>query len=149
MVAVAQPRPGDGQPAGGGSEPAADGLRHARQVGSLGRGDPRQGGDPGERAVGRGAGAEEEPVGPSATVPVNQLAGAQRLVHALRQISGCGPTAPASKAEPWHRIAVTEDIELSVREGFDKVQLGAFRELADILHLVLTRPDIFAINNDE
>jgi DNA-binding transcriptional MerR regulator len=84
---------------------------------------------------------EEEPAGPTVTVPANQLAGAQRLVYALRQISGYGPTAPASKAEPWHRIAVTKDIELSVRAGFNDTQLTAFRELADLLRDVLTRTD--------
>lgn len=79
----------------------------------------------------------------------DQLAGAQRLVHALRQVTGYASPTPSSKAESWHRIAVTEDIELSVRAGFSDIQLGAFRELADLLRDLLTRTDAVPVKTEE
>ncbi len=72
-------------------------------------------------------------------LPMRQLAGAERLVYALRQVTGHAAGAPAAKVESWQRIAVTEDIELSVRAGFSEAQLVAFRELADLLRGALTR----------
>lgn len=77
---------------------------------------------------------------PSA-LPVRQLAGAERLVHALRQVTGHLAVAPAAKVEAWQRITITEDIELSVRADFSEVQLVAFRQLADLLRDALTRTD--------
>jgi DNA-binding transcriptional MerR regulator len=83
----------------------------------------------------------EEGISPRLDLPVAQLAGAQRLVHALRNVTGFVTAGPASKAETSQRIAVTEDIELSVRGGFSPAQLTAFRELADLLRDALTRAD--------
>ena len=81
---------------------------------------------------------------PSA-LPSRQLAGAERLVHALRQVTGHLAVAPTAKVEAWQRITITEDIELSVRAGFSEVQLVAFRQLADLLRDALTRAD--AVSN--
>lgn len=90
---------------------------------------------------------------PEPRIPVErmtgQLAGAQRLVHALRNVTGHSSPAPSSKSECWHRIAVTEDIELAVRAGFSEIQLGAFRELADLLRDLLTRTDAIPVKTDE
>lgn len=72
------------------------------------------------------------------------LAGAERLVHALRQVTGQMAAAPAAKVEAWQRITITEDIELSVRAGFSETQLVAFRQLADLLRDALTRADAVA-----
>jgi DNA-binding transcriptional MerR regulator len=73
-----------------------------------------------------------------------RLAGAERLVHALRQVTGHIAAAPAAKVEAWQRITITEDIELSVRAGFSETQLVAFRQLADLLRDALTRADAVA-----
>lgn len=73
-----------------------------------------------------------------------QLAGAERLVHALRQVTGHIAAAPVAKAEAWQRIAITEDIQLSVRAGFSERQVVAFRQLADLLRDALTRADAVA-----
>jgi DNA-binding transcriptional MerR regulator len=75
--------------------------------------------------------------------------GAQRLVHALRKVTRYSSPTPTSKAETWHRIAVTEDIELSVRTGFSDIQLGAFRELADLLRDLLTRTEAVPLKTEE
>ncbi len=69
--------------------------------------------------------------------PPAQMTEIERLVGALRR---CGGVAQGSiKAESWHRIAVTEDIELSVRAEFGPEQLAVFRELALILRDLLKR----------
>ena len=68
-----------------------------------------------------------------------QLAGAERQVRALRQVTGRIAAAPAAKVEAWQRITITEDIELSVRAGFSEPQVVAFRQLADLLRDALTR----------
>ncbi len=81
----------------------------------------------------------EEAAGSPIALTARHLAGAQRLVHALRQVTGYVGATPASKLETWQRIAVTEDIELSVRAEFSEEQLIAFRELADLLRDALTR----------
>jgi DNA-binding transcriptional MerR regulator len=78
----------------------------------------------------------------------SELTGIDRLIHALRKLTRSIVPAPASKVESWQRITVTEDIELSVRGEFDTVQIGAFRELADILRLLLTRPDAFPTDEE-
>jgi DNA-binding transcriptional MerR regulator len=66
-----------------------------------------------------------------------KLTGAERLVCLLREVSGLTSPKSTSKVEGWQRIAVTPDVELSVRAEFDANQLAAFRELADLLrHLM-------------
>ena len=77
-------------------------------------------------------------------LPNDQLAGAQRIVQALRRVTGSVAAVPTSKAEAWQRITVTEDVELSVRVEFGEAQLAAFRELADLLRDALTRGDAIA-----
>ena len=69
------------------------------------------------------------------------LTGAERLVHLLREISGFMSPAPTSRVEGWQRIAVTPDVELSVRTEFDANQLAAFRDLADLLRHLLQNTD--------
>jgi DNA-binding transcriptional MerR regulator len=71
----------------------------------------------------------------------HDLAGAERLVLALRQLTRAATRPPTSRIEGWLRITVTEDIEFSVRAGFSEIQIGAFREFADLLRDLLTRPD--------
>jgi hypothetical protein len=69
-----------------------------------------------------------------------ELTGTERLVCLLREVSGiksAGP--PTAKMEQWERIAITPDVELSVRANFDASQLAAFRELADLLRHLLLR----------
>lgn len=78
-----------------------------------------------------------------------KLTGVERLVCLLREVSGFSPPAPTSKVEGWQRIAVTPDVELSVRAGFDEDLMAAFRELADLLRNLLQRTDVFPTNGGE
>src|SRR5258708_2373281 len=78
-----------------------------------------------------------------------KLTGAERLVCLLREVSGFMTPAPTSKVEGWQRIAVTPDVEFSVRADFDQNQLAAFRELADLLRHLLQRTDALSKKGDE
>jgi DNA-binding transcriptional MerR regulator len=78
-----------------------------------------------------------------------KLTGAERLVGLLREVSGFTPPALTSKVEGWQRIAVTPDVELSVRSEFGADQLAAFRELADLLRHLLQHPDALSRKGDE
>lgn len=77
--------------------------------------------------------------------PPAQLTEIERLVVALKKMGG--HAQGTLRAESWHRIAVTEDIELSVRAEFGPDQLAVFRELALILRELLRRTDL--PNGDE
>jgi DNA-binding transcriptional MerR regulator len=77
------------------------------------------------------------------------LTGAERLVCLLREVSGFTAPAPSSKVEGWQRIAVTPDVELSVRAEFDANQLAAFRELADLLRHLLQRTDALSRKGEQ
>lgn len=77
------------------------------------------------------------------------LTGVERLVCLLRDVSGFAPPTATSKVEGWQRIAVTPDIELSVRAGFDEDLLAAFRELADLLRHLILRTDALSRKGDE
>jgi DNA-binding transcriptional MerR regulator len=78
-----------------------------------------------------------------------KLTGAERLVCLLREVSGFMPPAPTSKVEVWQRIAVTPDVEFSVRADFNANQLVAFRELADLLRHLLQRTDALSRKSGE
>lgn len=78
-----------------------------------------------------------------------KLTGAERLVRLLREVSGVRSPAPAAKVEGWQRIAVTPDIEFSVRAEFDANQLMAFRELADLLRQLLQHSNALSSKGDE
>jgi len=78
-----------------------------------------------------------------------KLTGAERLVHLLREVSGVKSPAPLSKVEGWQRIAVTPDVEFSVRAEFDANQLVAFRELADLIRHLLQHPNALSSKDDE
>lgn len=85
---------------------------------------------------------ETVPALPAARLaPAPHLTPAAQLVHALRQLSGRATVVPGAKAEGWHRIAVTEDVELSVRSDFGPDQIALFRELADLLRHLLGRAE--------
>jgi hypothetical protein len=51
--------------------------------------------------------------------------------------------------EGWNRIAVTPDVELSIRSDFNADQLAAFRELADLLRNLLQRTDAVLNKGDQ
>ena len=67
----------------------------------------------------------------------------------LREVSGQKAPGSTSKVEGWQRIAVTPDIELSVRAGFDETLVAAFRELADLLRRLLQHTDAVSPNSEE
>lgn len=71
----------------------------------------------------------------------------KRLLRALRQIAGGVARSTTSKAERWHRIAVTEDIEIVVRAGFTDLQVEAFCEVAHLLRELLTRPEVSSVQS--
>lgn len=77
------------------------------------------------------------------------LTGVERLVCILREVSGQKALGSTSKVEGWQRIAVTPDIELSIRAGFDETLVAAFRELADLLRHLLQQTDALPPNGDE
>ena len=77
------------------------------------------------------------------------LTGVERLVCILREVSGQKAPGSTSKVEGWQRIAVTPDIELSVRAGFDETLVAAFRELADLLRHLLQHTDALSPNGEE
>jgi len=77
------------------------------------------------------------------------LTGVERLVCLLREVSRFTPPTPTSKVEGWQRIAVTPDVELSVRAGFDDNLIAAFRELADLLRNLLQRTHVLSTKGDE
>jgi hypothetical protein len=77
------------------------------------------------------------------------LTGVERLVCILREVSGQKAPGSTSKVEEWQRIAVTPDIELSVRAGFDETLVAAFRELAGLLRHLLQRTDTLSPNGEE
>lgn len=70
-----------------------------------------------------------------------KLTNAERLVRALGEISGVRSPTPLPRMEGWQRIAVTPDVEISVRAEFGLDQLDAFRELADLLRHLLQHPE--------
>lgn len=78
-----------------------------------------------------------------------KLTGAERLVRLLREVSGVRSPAPTAKVEGWQRIAITPDIEFSVRAEFDPNQLIAFRELADLLRQLLQHSNALSSKGDE
>ena len=82
-------------------------------------------------------------------ISAGKLTGAERLVRLLREVSGITPPASTSRVEGWQRIAVTPDVEFSVRAEFDTDQLAAFRELADLLRHLLQRTDALSRKGDE
>jgi DNA-binding transcriptional MerR regulator len=77
------------------------------------------------------------------------LTGVERLVCILRDVSDQKAPISTSKVEGWRRIAVTPDIELSIRAGFDEALVAAFRELADLLRHLLQQTDALSPNGDE
>ena len=76
------------------------------------------------------------------------LTGVERVVQLLREASSFTPPASTSKVEAWRRIAITPDVELSVRAEFDVNQLTAFRELADLLRHLLEHTDALSRKGD-
>ncbi len=76
------------------------------------------------------------------------LTGAERLVQLLREATGLASPGPTSKVEAWRRIAITPDVELSVRAEFDASQLAAFREVADLLRHLLQHTDALSTKGD-
>ena len=77
-----------------------------------------------------------------------KLTGPERLVRLLHEMSGFRPLVDGSKVEAWHRITVTQDIELSVRAEFSPDQLAAFRELASLLRRLLQHTDAIRTEGD-
>ena len=80
---------------------------------------------------------------------VKKLTGVERLVCLLREVTGRTLPARTSKMEGWNRIAVTPDVELSVRNEFDANQLAAFQDLADLLRHLLQHTDALTKKGDE
>ena len=92
--------------------------------------------------------ADDTPVRIDWERAATKLTGAERLVWSLRELTGLTPATSSSKVEGWNRIAVTPDVELSIRADFDGDQLAAFRELADLLRYLLQRTDAVLNKSD-
>jgi DNA-binding transcriptional MerR regulator len=78
-----------------------------------------------------------------------KLTGVERLLCLLRRVSGSMSIAPSSRVERWQRIAITPDIELSIRAEFDSAALAAFSEVAGLLRNLLERTETFSEKSDE
>src|SRR6266545_2353539 len=68
--------------------------------------------------------------------PGQRVGALKQMPEQVGQFSKCGYLGCielSSKVESWHRIAVTPDVEFSVRAEFTATQIAAFRELADLL----------------
>lgn len=78
-----------------------------------------------------------------------KLTGVERLLCLLRRVSGSTTTTSTSKVERWQRIAITPDIELSIRADFDSAALAAFTEVAGLLRNLLERTETFSEKSDE
>jgi DNA-binding transcriptional MerR regulator len=78
-----------------------------------------------------------------------KVTGVERLVLVLRDLSGFTASPSTSRVEGWQRIAITPDVELSVRAEFNRNQLAAFRELADLLRHMLQRPNALSNKDGE
>lgn len=91
----------------------------------------------------------DEVATPSLEQSATKLTGVERLLCLLRRVSGSTPITPVSKVERWQRIAITPDIELSIRAEFDSAALAAFSEVAGLLRNLLERTETFSEKSDE
>ena len=76
---------------------------------------------------------------PRSAAHVPDLPPLEQLLASLMELGG--PAAPprSTQTEAWHRIAITPDIELSVRDSFTPEQIVQFQRVADVLRILLTR----------
>ena len=79
----------------------------------------------------------------AAALPVRAPASADRrspLEQAVEHLSGIAGGRPAprkSRGEPWFRIPVLPDVELSIRGARSPEELAQFERLADLLRNIL------------
>lgn len=63
----------------------------------------------------------------------------EQLLEALSRVAGSNPIRGRSQSETWFRIAVTPDIELSVRGEFSPEQIAVLHQIGDHLRHFLTK----------
>ena len=78
-------------------------------------------------------GMSTEPARPASASPVEQL------LTALAEIIGPQSVSRAATSQAWHRITITPDIEMSVRDSFTAEQIVQFQRVADALRILLTK----------
>jgi DNA-binding transcriptional MerR regulator len=78
-----------------------------------------------------------------------ELTGPERLLQALRKIARPTPATLPSKVDAWVRLPVTNAFEVAVRAEFASGQMSVFRELANVLRMLLLRTDSLIPTDDE
>jgi excisionase family DNA binding protein len=71
--------------------------------------------------------------------PDDQLPILEHAARALAELTGTPVSARPTRGESWYRIALTPDIELSVRGEFGTEQLAQLHRICDSLRALLTK----------
>lgn len=69
----------------------------------------------------------------------DQLPVLENAARALASLVGLPASSRSARGETWYRIALTPDIELSVRGEFDTEQLAQLHRIGDSLRTLLTK----------
>lgn len=69
----------------------------------------------------------------------DQLSLLENAARALAELVGATSSSRTSRGESWYRIALTPDIELSVRGEFGTEQLAQLHRIGDALRTLLTK----------
>jgi hypothetical protein len=63
----------------------------------------------------------------------------EEAARALARLSGLTSASRGVRGEPWYRLPLTPDIELSVRGNFASEELAQLHRIGDALRLLLTK----------
>jgi DNA-binding transcriptional MerR regulator len=63
----------------------------------------------------------------------------EEAARALARLSGLSSASRGVRGEPWYRLPLTPDIELSVRGNFAPEELAQLHRIGDALRLLLTK----------
>ena len=69
----------------------------------------------------------------------DHLPALEKAARALATLVGQPASSRSARGETWYRIALTHDIELSVRGEFDTEQLAQLHRISDSLRTLLTK----------
>lgn len=100
--------------------------------------DLRRSPDPPAGAAGGRTGADRRSLSAD-SAKAAALAPVEQVLVALMGIAGGPAPHRSTQSEGWHRITITPDIELSVRDSLAPEQIAQFQRLADLLRVLLTK----------
>ncbi len=120
---------------------AADYLRGLRSTGIFGAGAARRAPMPSPALRAAPPGAVS--LAPAAAVPPPPVPAAPgsrltRLAEALERIAGARPARRKARGEVRVHIAITPDLELTVRGDHSPEEIARFEQIADLLRAILT-----------